>query len=84
MSWSWWRLDWSGFICWSGFGLGFTTPAYNSLNMFVGALIAIVMERSRPELAAKSLVPAASGVVAGCSLMGVLIAALSMAGLLDG
>jgi putative OPT family oligopeptide transporter len=68
----------------TGFGLGFTTPAYNSLNMFVGALIAIVMERSRPELAAKSLVPAASGVVAGCSLMGVLIAALSMAGLLDG
>jgi putative OPT family oligopeptide transporter len=66
----------------TGFGLGFTTPAYNSMNMFVGALIAIWLEKSRPELAEKSLVPAASGIVAGCSLMGVFIAALSIAGLL--
>lgn len=66
----------------TGFGLGFTTPAYNSMNMFVGALIAILLERTKPEFAEKSLVPAASGVVAGCSLMGVLIAALSIAGLL--
>ena len=40
--------------------------------------------RSRPKLAEESLVPAASGIVAGCSLMGVLIAALSMAGILEG
>lgn len=68
----------------TGFGLGFTTPAYNSMNMFAGALIALILERSKPDFAAKSLVPAASGVVAGCSLMGVLIAALSIAGLLEG
>jgi OPT family oligopeptide transporter len=68
----------------TGFGLGFTTPAYNSLGMFVGALIALALERTRPKLAEASLVPASSGIVAGCSLMGVLVAALSMAGLLDG
>ena len=68
----------------TGFGLGFTTPAYNSMNMFVGALIAIWLERTRPEFAEKSLVSAASGIVAGCSLMGVLVAALSIAGLLEG
>ena len=54
------------------------------MNMFVGALIAIWLERAKPDFAAKSLVPAASGVVAGCSLMGVLIAVLSIAGLLEG
>jgi putative OPT family oligopeptide transporter len=68
----------------TGFGLGFTTPAYNSMNMFVGALFALWMERTRPKTAEATLVPGASGIVAGCSLMGVLIAALSMAGLLDG
>jgi uncharacterized oligopeptide transporter (OPT) family protein len=68
----------------TGFGLGFTTPAYNSMNMFVGAIIAIVLERYKPEFAEKSLVSAASGIVAGCSLMGVLVAALSIAGLLEG
>ena len=43
----------------TGFGLGFTTPAYNSMNMFVGALIALWLEKSRPKLAEESLVPAA-------------------------
>lgn len=68
----------------TGFGLGFTTPAYNSMNMFVGALIALWLERFRPKTAETSLVPAASGIVAGCSLVGVLVAALSMAGILEG
>jgi OPT family oligopeptide transporter len=68
----------------TGLGLAFTTPAYNTISMFVGALIALVLERRRKDLAERTLVPVSSGLIAGESLMAVTIAALAMAGILEG
>jgi benzoate membrane transport protein len=59
-------------------GLAFTTPAYNTISMFVGALVAVVLEKKRRELADRALVPVSSGLIAGESLMAVVIAAWSM------
>ena len=65
-----------------GLGLAFTTPANNTIAMFVGALIALMLEKSRPALAERTVIPVSSGFIAGESLMGVGIAALVVAGLL--
>ncbi|MCX6131007.1 MAG: OPT/YSL family transporter [Proteobacteria bacterium] len=66
----------------TGLGLAFTTPAYNSISMFVGALFTFWLERKKPDLAEQTIVPVSSGFIAGESLMGVLIAALVVLGLL--
>ena len=63
-------------------GIAFTTPAHNTIAMFLGSLIALQLERRRPALAEKTVVPVSSGFIAGESLMGVLIAALVVAGVL--
>jgi OPT family oligopeptide transporter len=65
----------------TGIGLAFTTPAYNTISMFLGALVALWLERTRKELADRSLVPVSSGFIAGESLMAVVIAALAMLGI---
>lgn len=67
-----------------GFGLAFTMPFANTLSMFVGALIALGIERSRPRVAEQYLVPVSSGIIAGESLIGILIKVLSRLGLLSG
>ncbi len=67
----------------AAFGLGFTTPAYNCVSMFAGALIALGLEKRRPVFAEKSIVPVASGLLAGESLMGILIAILVVMGMLE-
>jgi len=67
----------------TGLGLAFTTPAFNTISMFLGALIALIMERKRPVLAEKTIVPVSSGFIAGESLVGVLIAALVVLGFLS-
>ncbi len=64
-------------------GLGFTTPAYNSISMFMGALVALYLEKRKPELGERGIIPVSSGFIAGESLMGVIIAALVVAGLLS-
>jgi uncharacterized oligopeptide transporter (OPT) family protein len=58
----------------TGFGLGFTVPAYNAISMFLGALVAYVMEKRAPALAERTVVATSSGLIAGESLMGVAIA----------
>ncbi len=68
----------------TGLGLAFTTPAYNSISMFIGAGIALWLEKKRPALAERTVVAASSGLIAGESLMGVFIAILVVAGLLQG
>jgi OPT family oligopeptide transporter len=68
----------------AGLGLAFTTPGYNSISMFLGAAIALWLEKRRPALAERGVIAASSGLIAGESLMGVLIAVLVVAGLLDG
>jgi hypothetical protein len=53
----------------TGFGLAFTTPANNTISMY-------------PDTAEKTIVPVSSGFIAGESLIGVLLAALVVAGVL--
>ena len=67
----------------AGLGLGFTTPAYNSISMFVGALIALFLEKQKPQFAERTIIPVSSGFIAGESLMGIIIAILIVAGFLS-
>lgn len=67
----------------TGLGLAFTMPAYNTLSIFLGALGALVLEKTKPQIAEKTIVPMSSGLIAGESLMAVLIAALVAFGILQ-
>ena len=68
----------------AGLGLAFTTPAYNTISMFLGAAIALWLEKRDAKAADKFVVPVSSGFIAGESLAGVLIAALVVFGFLNG
>ncbi|MCM2267952.1 MAG: OPT/YSL family transporter [Elusimicrobiales bacterium] len=57
-----------------GIGLSMVIPFWNSLSMFIGGLIALVLERKAKETAEKYIIPVSSGIIAGESLMGVAIA----------
>src|SRR5262249_20657194 len=57
----------------SAFGLAWVFHWYYGLLFFLGALIALVIEKRKPKLAEEFTLPVASGVVAGGSLMGVMI-----------
>jgi uncharacterized oligopeptide transporter (OPT) family protein len=57
----------------SAFGLAWVFPWYYGLLFFLGALIALLLGRWKPELAQEFTLPVASGVVAGGSLMGVVL-----------
>ena len=63
-----------------GLGLAFVIPFWNTLSIFVGALIAWVMTKQARELASTYIIPVASGLIAGESLVGVMIALLNMLG----
>ncbi len=55
------------------FGLAFTMPSWNAISMAFGGLAAWALETKRPKLAALFVVAAASGFIAGESLLGVFI-----------
>jgi uncharacterized oligopeptide transporter (OPT) family protein len=57
----------------AAFGLAWVFHWYYGLLFFLGALIALVVERRKPKLAETFTLPVASGVVAGGSLMGVVL-----------
>ena len=57
-------------------GLAFVIPFFNSLSMFIGAAIALGMEKRVPKTAEKYVIPVASGFIAGESLMGIVVALL--------
>jgi OPT family oligopeptide transporter len=59
-----------------GIGLAFVIPFWNSLSMFLGALIVLIIEHKKKSLE-EYIVPAASGIIAGESLAGVFIILLS-------
>ena len=63
-----------------GIGLAMVIPFYNSASMFIGALIYRVLGKKRPDIAEKYTIPVASGLIAGESIMGVIIALLASAG----
>ena len=66
-----------------GSGLAFVIPFWNTLSIFMGALIAWVLSKSAKDLAAQYTIPVASGMIAGESLMGVMIALLGMLGIME-
>ncbi|GAB4195097.1 MAG: OPT family oligopeptide transporter [Sandaracinaceae bacterium] len=52
-----------------GLGLAFVVPFQNSLSFFLGAVVALVWNRVDPKSAERYIIPIASGVVAGESLL---------------
>lgn len=58
----------------NGIGISMVVPGSNSIAMFIGSAIAEVMRRRQRD---SMVVPVASGLIAGESLMGVLIVVLS-------
>lgn len=56
-----------------GVGLALVIPWFNSYSMFLGALAAYAWEKRRQEQAEKYVVAISSGIIAGESLMGVLV-----------
>jgi uncharacterized oligopeptide transporter (OPT) family protein len=55
----------------TGLGIAGVIPAFNSIAMFVGALVAWLVAKARPQLAETYTVPVSSGLIAGESLMAV-------------
>jgi len=52
-----------------GLGLAFVVPFQNSLSFFIGAIIALAWQRLDSKSAERYIIPIASGVVAGESLL---------------
>jgi OPT family oligopeptide transporter len=61
-----------------GLGLAFVIPFWNTLSLFAGALLAWLWARSAEKQATTYTIPIASGLIAGESLMGVLVALLAL------
>ena len=55
----------------TGLGIAGVIPAFNSLSMFIGSLLAWQLAKSKPEVADRYNVTVSSGLIAGESLMGV-------------
>ncbi|OGR91581.1 MAG: hypothetical protein A2V88_12520 [Elusimicrobia bacterium RBG_16_66_12] len=66
----------------TGLGLSMVIPFFNSLSMFIGALIALVLEETRPKIAERYIITVSSGLIAGESLVGVAVALLAATGML--
>jgi OPT family oligopeptide transporter len=67
----------------TGLGLALVIPCFNSVSMFIGALIAYIWSKYRAEHAEQYVTPVASGIIAGESLLGVVVALLSAGGYLE-
>jgi OPT family oligopeptide transporter len=61
----------------TGLGLAFVIPFFNSLSMFVGALVGWILEKSSPKVADDFLIPVSSGLIAGESILGVVVALIA-------
>ena len=57
----------------SAFGLAWVFDWYYGLLFFIGAVIAYTLQKKAPQAAEEYTFPVASGVIAGGSLMGVVI-----------
>jgi len=56
-----------------GIGLSWTFHFWYSLSMFIGGLIALIIDKRKPEIGRKYTIPVASGIIAGESLMGIVV-----------
>jgi putative OPT family oligopeptide transporter len=63
-----------------GLGLAFVIPFWNTLSIFAGAMIAWILSKRAEHTASMYTIPVASGLIAGESLMGVLMAGLRAMG----
>jgi uncharacterized oligopeptide transporter (OPT) family protein len=63
----------------TGLGLAFTLNGFNAISFFIGACLAMWFKKVRPALAEQYTIPVSSGIIAGESLMGVLLALLLIA-----
>jgi OPT family oligopeptide transporter len=68
----------------TGLGLAFTLSFANAFSMFAGAVVALVLEKRRPALAERYVVPVSSGIIAGEGIMAVIIKVLERVHLLSG
>jgi uncharacterized oligopeptide transporter (OPT) family protein len=68
----------------TGLGLAFVVPGSNSISFLAGALVATAVEKWRSAAAEKYVLPVASGVIAGESLMAILVNALLAMGVWGG
>jgi OPT family oligopeptide transporter len=66
----------------SGLGIAMVIPGSNAVAMFLGAFGALLAQRFNPVMARRYVVPVSSGLIAGESLMGVVIAMLLIKGVL--
>ncbi|MBI4508967.1 MAG: OPT/YSL family transporter [Deltaproteobacteria bacterium] len=57
----------------TGLGLAFVIPAWNSISMFIGAVIAYGVHRLSKPASERYNVAVASGLIAGESLVGVAV-----------
>jgi len=58
----------------TGLGLAFTINGFNSISMFIGACVALWLSKAKPKLHEQYTIPVSSGLIAGESLMGVVLA----------
>lgn len=65
-----------------GLGIALVVPGANAVSMFLGAALASAVQDINPKFASKSVVSTASGLIAGESLMGIVVKALIVAGVL--
>jgi uncharacterized oligopeptide transporter (OPT) family protein len=63
-----------------GVGLAFTITGYTAVSFFVGSVLAYWFSKVRPALAEQYTVPVSSGIIAAESVVGVLIALLTVRG----
>lgn len=66
----------------TGLGLGMVIPLGNSVSFLLGAIITWAWMKKNEKSCDRLMVPIASGIVAGCSLMSVLIMVLQATGVL--
>ncbi|HVP37793.1 MAG TPA: OPT family oligopeptide transporter [Candidatus Saccharimonadales bacterium] len=63
-----------------GLGLAFVIQGFNCISMFVGAFLALMIEKLNPKAADTYTVPVASGLIAGESLMAIIITVMIAVG----
>ncbi len=61
----------------TGVGLGFILPFYYPLAMFVGAALSTAFQKINAKLAERFVIPISSGLIAGESIVGVIVAGLN-------
>ncbi len=67
----------------SGVGTAMVIPFYNSLSVFIGAVLAWALMRKNKSLGEALILPVSAGLIAGESLVGVAVALLKAGGLLS-